>query len=222
MFRVKIRVKNVAPLCAVVVVATLFVLSAGCGGSSSNNLSQSQAQAVSQQISQALETALTQAISSDAVSEKAVHPSLATIVSNLHSNQSSPCTSTSSGESCNFPISDTVPCSAGGTISVAGYVDDTLNSSGGGSIQTQLTITPTSCSVSNLVINGAPSITVDSQINFTGSAPAFPITFAETGGISYGPKPSGSCQINVSSTINSATSCTVTGTVCGRSVSGSC
>jgi|SRR5580692_282991 hypothetical protein len=230
MFRVKIRVKirekirviNAALLCATLVVATLFMLSAGCGSSSSNNLSQAQAQAVTQQISLALDQALTTAIASNAVSEKDVHPGLATIVSSLHSDQSSPCSVTATGENCNFPISDTVACSAGGTISVTGDVTGTLNSNGGGSIQTAITVTPTSCSVSNLVINGDPSVTVDSQINFSGSAPAYPITFAETGGISYGPKPSGSCQINVSSTISSPTSCTISGTVCGRSVSGSC
>jgi hypothetical protein len=223
-FRVKILVtiKNSAPFCALVVVATLFILSAGCGNSSSNNLSQAQAQAVTQQISLALDQALTQGIAANAVSEKDGHPSLATIVSNLHSDQSSPCTPTTTGENCNFPISDTVACSAGGTISVTGDVQGTLNSNGGGSIQTAITVTPASCSVSNLVINGDPSVTVDSQINFTASAPTYPITFSETGGISFGPKPSGSCQVNVSSIINSATSCTITGTVCGQSVSGSC
>jgi len=207
-----------------VVVATLFILSAGCGNSS-NTLSQAQAQAVTQQISLALDTALSQAIAANAVSEEVAHPSLATIVSNIHSpDSSSPCTVTATGENCNFPISDTVACSGGRTISVAGDIAGALNSNGGGSIQSQITVTPASCAVSNsnLVINGHPSVTVDSQINFTQSAPAYPITFSETGGISYGPKPSGSCQINVSSTITSATSCTITGTVCGRSVSGSC
>jgi hypothetical protein len=225
-FHVKRCVKSFAKTSAtfslIVAAATLPILYAGCGSSSSNNLSQAQAQAVTQQISLALDQALTQAIASNAVSERGVHPSLATIVSNLHSDQSTPCTITSTGENCDFPISDNVACSPSGTISVAGNVDGTLNSSGGGSIQTAITVTPMNCSVSNLVINGDPSVTVDSQINFTGSAPAYPITFAETGGISYGPKPSGSCQINVSSTINSATSCTISGTVCGQSVSGSC
>ncbi len=221
MFRVKIPLNNRFRFC-LIAAATLPILSAGCGNSS-NTLSQAQAQAVTQQISLALDQALSQTIAANAVSEKGFHPSLATIVSNIHSDQS-PCTVTATGENCNFPISDSVACSGGGTISVAGDVDGALNSSGGGSIQTQITVTPASCSVSNsnLVINGDPSVTVDSQINFTASAPAYPITFAETGGISYGPKPSGSCQINVTSTINSATSCTITGTVCGRSVNGSC
>lgn len=222
MFRVKIHVRNSACFCAIVVVA-MFILSAGCG-SSSNTLSQAQAQAVTQQISLALDQALSTAIAANAVSEKGVHPSLATIVSNIHSDQSSPCTPTSTGQNCDITISDSVACSGGGTISVSGDIKGSISSSGGGSIQTQITVTPASCAVpnSNLVINGDPSVSVDSQINFTQSAIAYPITFAETGGIAYGPKPSGSCQINVTSTINSATSCTITGTVCGRSVSGSC
>jgi hypothetical protein len=222
MFRVKIHVKNSARFCAIVVVATLFILSAGCG-SSSNTLSQAQAQAVTQEISLALDQALSTAIAANAVSEKGVHPSLATIVSSIHSDSSSPCTPTATGQNCDITISDSVACSGGGTISVTGDVKGSIGSSGG-SIQTQITVTPASCALSNsnLVINGDPSVTVDSQINFTQSAIAYPITFSETGGISYGPKPSGSCQMNVTSTINSATSCAITGTVCGRSVSGSC
>ncbi|MGP0020654.1 MAG: hypothetical protein ACLPHP_18945 [Candidatus Sulfotelmatobacter sp.] len=218
MFRVKIPVKPTSTFCLIVVAATLSIGYAGCG-SSSNTLSQAQAQAVSQQISLALGQALTGAIASNAVSERTVHLSLATVVNNLRPDQSSSCTPTSSGENCT--ISDTVACSGSGTITVAGDVDETLNN-GSGSVQTQITITPANCAVSNLVINGDPSITVDSQISFTGSAPSYPITFAEKGGISYGPKPSGSCQFNVSSSITSATTCTVTGTVCGQSVSGSC
>ncbi|MGA9689307.1 MAG: hypothetical protein WBQ81_21305, partial [Candidatus Sulfotelmatobacter sp.] len=78
-------------------------------------------------------------------------------------------------------------------------------------------------SVSNLIINGDPSIDLSGQINFTANLnPAFPVVFTETGGISYGPNPSGSCQLNATYTINSSLACTVTGTVCGQSVTGSC
>src|ERR1700689_1409790 len=205
MFRVKILARKSSRFCWIVAAATLAILYAGCGSSGSNNLSQAQAQAVTQQISLALDAALTQSIASNAVSEKGTRPDLAAVLSHIHSDQSSPCTVTGTGETCAFPVSDTVPCSAGGTISVAGDIDGTLNSSGGGSIQSALIVTPTSCSVSNLVINGDPSLSVDGQINFTESAPAFPITLTETGGISYGPKPSGNCQLNVTYAITSAT-----------------
>ncbi|HME37050.1 MAG TPA: hypothetical protein VKF84_17590 [Candidatus Sulfotelmatobacter sp.] len=216
------RVKNSPRFCWIAVAAMLSILCGACGSSSSNTLSQAQAQAVTEQLSHALDQALTTAITSNALAEKAVHPSLATVVKDIHSDQSSPCTTTATGENCNFPVSDNVACPGGGTIAVTGDVDGALNNNGGGSIQTALTITPTGCSVSNLVISGDPSVSVAGQINFTQSAPVFPITLTETGGVSYGPKPSGSCQLNVTYTISSETSCTISGTACGRSVSGSC
>jgi len=85
-----------------------------------------------------------------------------------------------------------------------------------------LTITPSACSVSGLTLNGDPSITVNGQINFSQTAPLFPITLSETGGISYGPNPSGSCQVKVTYTVSSATTCTVTGSACGQPVNGPC
>jgi hypothetical protein len=87
---------------------------------------------------------------------------------------------------------------------------------------TLLTITPSACSVSGLILNGDPSITVDGQINFTQSAPSFPITLSETGGLSYGPNSSGSCQFNLTYSITSTTACTITGTACGQPVTGPC
>ncbi|MGA9542276.1 MAG: hypothetical protein WBQ85_01820 [Candidatus Sulfotelmatobacter sp.] len=222
--------KRTRSLCLIVAAALLLILCVGCGSSSNStnsNMSQAQAQAVAQQVSLAIEQALGAAVpatASPATSD--ARPSLSTVVSNLRPDALPGCTSTSSGENCNIPISLTnYPCSGpqGGTISVAGDVDGTLNNSGSGSLSTQLAITPANCSVSNLILNGDPSIDVGGQINFTNDeTPVFPITFTETGGISYGPNPSGSCQVNATYTINSSLSCTVSGTVCGQSVSGSC
>jgi hypothetical protein len=227
MFRKKTR----ASLCLTAVAAVLSILCVGCGSSSNNNamsntsMSQAQAQAVSEQVSEAIAQALGSVPSSVSATSDA-RPSLSTAVGNLRPDASSGCTSTSTGQNCNFPISLTdFPCSGaqGGTISVIGDVDGTLNNSGAGSVSGQFTITPAECSVSNLIINGDPSITVAGQINFTNNeTPTFPITFTETGGISYGPNPSGSCQLNATYTINSLSSCTVSGMVCGQSVSGSC
>jgi hypothetical protein len=63
-------------------------------------------------------------------------------------------------------------------------------------------------------------------MNFTNNVPSYPITLTEAGGISYGPNPSGSCIVNVTISIGNAlnpvTSCTITGTICGQSVNGSC
>jgi len=188
-------------------------------------MSQAQAQAVSAEVAQALAQALGNAFASGggAPAEKRVHPSLAAVWKDVNPDQSSsPCIATATGENCDWPVSFDGPCPGGGAIAVTGDVDGSLDNTGSGSIQTQLSITPASCSVDSLVINGAPSVTVAGQINFTSSAPVFPITLTEMGGISYGPHPSGSCQFNVTYAITSETSCTISGTACGQSVSGSC
>ena len=217
--------KRIAAFCSTVLAAMLSILSSGCGGGSSmSNMSQAQAQAVAQQFSQAVVQALGTAVPATAPS--AAPPSLSTAVRDLRPDALPGCTSTSTGQNCNIPISLTnYPCtgSQGGTISVTGDVDGTLNNTGSGSLSAQLTITPAQCSISNLIVNGDPSITVGGQINFTNNeTPVFPVTFTETGGISYGPNPSGSCQVNATYTINSSLACTVSGTVCGQPVSGSC
>jgi len=215
--------KRIAAFCSTVLITMLST--SGCGGGSSmSNMSQAQAQAVAQQFSQAVVQALGTAVPATAPS--AVRPSLSTAVRDLRPDALPGCTSTSTGQNCNIPISLTnYPCtgSQGGTISVTGDVDGTLNNTGSGSVTAQLTITPAQCSISNLIVNGDPSITVGGQINFTNNeTPVFPVTFTETGGISYGPNPSGSCQVNATYTINSSLACTVSGTVCGQPVSGSC
>ncbi len=208
-----------------VLAAILAILCVGCGGGSSPmnaTLSAAQAQAVSQQVVQALTAALGNTFGGTPSVANEAHTSLSAAVGEAHPDTSGGCTVTGTGESCNFPLSYTGPCSGGGTISVSGDVSGTLNSSGDGSIGTQITVTPTNCAVSGTTFNGDPDITIDGQIGFTNSNPSYPITFTEGGGISYGPNPAGSCQVNVTYTINSLSSCTVTGTVCGQSVNGSC
>jgi len=212
-----------ARVCLTVVAAMLAVLCGGCGSSKSNNLSQAQAEAVTQEVTQALAAALSSSgLPADARPASGLHPSLSTAVTEIRSYASPVCPSNGTGETCDFPVNFDGTCPGGGTIAVAGNVDGTLDNSGDGSIQSQLTITPTNCSVDKLVINGDPSITVDGTFNFAANAPAFPITLTETGGISYGPNPSGSCQLNVTYTVSSQTSCAISGTVCGQAVNGSC
>jgi hypothetical protein len=204
----------------VAMVAILVTISAGCGSSSSSgSMSAAQAQAVSQEFSTALQSALNTSLSSAA--RRGPRPSLATILQDTPLDQSG-CVGSLSGETCDIPVSYTGNCPGGGTIGITGAFDFTLNSAGDGSDNTTLTITPTNCSVSNVTINGNPNVTASTQLNFTDDAIVFPITLSETGGISYGPNPSGSCTLNVQYTVSSATSCSVSGTVCGQSVSGSC
>ena len=210
--------KSASPI-AVALIILFLTLSAGCGSSSHNNLSAAQAQAVSQEVDVALQAALTNAFSTGQAAD--THPSLAAIAGDLTPDQLS-CVTSASGTTCNIPVTYSGPCPGGGTIGVSGDFDFTLNSAGDGSDNSTLTITPTNCSVSNETINGDPNITVATQINFTNDAPVFPITLTETGGISFGPNPSGSCTVNETLTITSATSCTKSGNFCGRTLSGSC
>lgn len=214
----------VATIAATIVAAILAIVCGACGGSSyssgSNTLSAAQAQALSQQVVQAVVAALDSGLGIILPADS--RPSLSAVFGGLHPDQSSGCTPTMSGQDCNFPLSYTGPCSGGGTISVSGDIQGMLNNSGSGSIDAQLAITPANCSVSNFTFNGAPDISIDNQINYGNSGPIFPIDLTEGGGITYGPHPSGTCQLNVTYSINSLSSCTVTGTVCGQSVSGSC
>jgi hypothetical protein len=220
-------IKSHASLCVTAMAVMLSIVCVGCGSGSSNSLSPAQAQAVADQVTQALTQAVSTAVPSTApATTSGARPSLSTAVQDIRPDALDGCTSTATGENCNIPISlVNYPCAGtqGGTISVTGDIDGTLNTSGSGSLSTNLTITPANCSVSNLIVNGDPSISVGGQISFTDNeTPVFPITFTETGGISYGPNPSGSCQLQATYTINSSLSCTVSGTVCGQSVSGSC
>jgi hypothetical protein len=214
-------------LSSILVAACLLVISLGCGSSSSHTMSAAQAQAVSQEFSTALQSALSTALSSASSVRRDPHPSLAKIFADarpadVHPADSSGCTVSDNGESCNIPVSYSGSCPGGGTIGITGDFDFTLNNSGDGSDSSTLTVTPTNCSVSNETINGNPSVTASIQINFTDDAPTFPITLSETGGITYAPNPSGSCTLNVQYTVSSESSCTVSGTVCGQTVSGSC
>jgi hypothetical protein len=207
---------------ALVTVFVMLMLCAGCGSSSqsSQNLSSAQAQAVSQQVEVALQSALTAAFSSGLPADQ--HRSLAAVVGHLTANQSSDCTTNANGETCNIPVTYSGACPGGGTIGVSGDFAFTLNNSGDGSDSSTLTITPANCSLSNLTINGDPSITVAMQMTIANDAPVYPITLTERGGISYGPNPSGSCTLNATLTINSETSCTISGNICGQTLSGTC
>lgn len=207
-----------------IVGAILSLVCSGCGSanSSSNSMSQAQAQAVTAQVSQTAAQALESAFVSNLPAASGVRSSLSTAVRDIHSDMSSACTPAATGENCNWPISYSGPCPEGGTISVTGDVEGSLNGTAGGSMQSELTITPANCSISGLVISGDPTISVNGQINFTKTAPVFPIILTETGAISYGPNRSGSCQVNATYTINSETNCRISGTACGQSVNGSC
>ena len=207
-------------VCAIAALTLVALVSMTCGGSSQNQVSPAQAQAISAQLFSALNSAMVAGFTPGAAST-ATRPSLGEIVERARA-QSSGCTVTNSGESCNIPINYQGPCPNGGTISVAGDFVYTLDNSGNGSDSSTLTLTPSSCGVDNLTINGDPNVTFATQFNLQNNVLAFPLAFSGMGGISFGPNPMGSCSIDVKATATSPTACTVSGSICGRSISGNC
>lgn len=207
--------------CAIAALTLLSLLCVTCGGSS-HNLSQAQAQAISQELFTALNSAMVAGLTPSGTSTGARRPSLGEIVERAQAAQPSGCTVANSGESCNFPITYQAACPNGGTISVSGDFVYTLDNFGNGSDSSTLTVTPAACAVDNVTFNGNPSVTFATQFNLQNHGLAFPITFSGMGGISYGPHPTGSCSIDVKATATSPTSCSISGSICGRSVSGSC
>lgn len=207
----------------IVLTTMLSLLCADCGssGSSSQKVSPAEAQAIAQQVVAALQGALASAESGFTILHTA-RPNLATLMHDANPAQSSDCTANSSGETCDIPITYTGTCPGGGTVGVSGNLDFTLNNTGDGTDSASIVITPTNCAVSDLTINGDPNVTVTTQVNIASDQIEFPLTLIEKGAVSYGPNPSGTCSLSVALTINSQSSCTVSGTVCGQPVSGSC
>ena len=212
--------------CCAILSAALMFLSLGCGSSGSSmnsNLSPAQAQAVSHQLTTTLSSALGAGLGTPVVANSRI-PHLPEIVSRAHAahSQLPDCTISQNGESCSIPISYNGPCPNGGTISASGDFVFSLDLSGTGSDSSTLTVTPTNCAVSDLTFNGNPNVTLKAHFGLQNDVPVYPMTFKETGGISFGPNPSGSCSLNVTMTVTSSTACTVSGNVCGQPVSGSC
>ena len=208
-------------ICSATAVVGLALLMIGCGGSSSmnHNLTPAQAQSVATAVSSGVAQAMIGALGAGVIDPVpgAVHRIDPT------PNASMPtCTSSASGESCNWPISTTFSCAGGGTMAVSGNLSGSLSNTGNGSAQAQITADPAGCSVNGIVLNGDPSVTVAGQANIANYAPVWPVTGSEKGGVTFGPNPSGNCQLNLTFTVNASRSCTVTGTACGQTVSGSC
>jgi hypothetical protein len=206
--------------CAIAALSFVSLMSLTCGGSSHNNVSPAQAQAISAELFSALNSAMVAGVTPGAASTGA-RPSLGETLERARA-QSSGCTTTPSGESCNIPINYQGPCPSGGTIQVAGDFVYTLDNSGNGSDSSTLTLTPSSCVVHNLTLNGNPNVTFATQFDLKNYALAFPISFSGMGDISFGPNPGENCSINVKATATSPTTCSVSGSICGRSVSGNC
>ncbi|HVN19088.1 MAG TPA: hypothetical protein VMU05_09960 [Dongiaceae bacterium] len=217
-----LRTNRAACTIAALTILALFFLA--CGDSSSHNLSQAQVQAISQQMSSALGSAFVAQVVAVNPATAATSPSLARAMQQIQpdAGAASGCTITPTGQSCDITIAYTGNCPKGGTISVSGDLAYTLDNSGNGSDKSTVTITPASCAVQDVTFSGNPNVSVAIQVGFQNNAIAYPMTFSESGGITYGPHPSGSCSVKVNATVTSPTACTITGSICGRSISGSC
>lgn len=217
-----LRFSSPAKAISIASIAGLILLCAACGSSNNNSsISNAQAQAISQEFVAAVQAAMTSSFAGAAASSSSAHESLSKTIREARPETSWSCVGSLDGESCNFPVAYTGPCPSGGTIGVSGDFTVNLNSFGDGSSSDSLTLTASNCVVSNLTINGDPNIALSTTLSFTNNALDFPVTMTEKGGVSYGPHPSGSCIVNVSLTLEQ-TSCSVSGSVCGHSVSGSC
>jgi hypothetical protein len=204
-------------------VAVLFSIAlTGCGSGSNNNhvLSQAQAQAVAGAFSQATSDALQTSFGATAES-KSAGVGISSAMADIQLAQSTGCTPVANGEICNFPVSsnNSQPCTDGGTIAVAGSISGTVNNNGSGSLSAQFTLTPQNCAVDGVVINAPPTIAGTGTITLVNSAPTLPITLSEVGNINFG---AGACPVNLTYSVTSTSSCTVSGTACGTTISSTC
>ena len=165
---------------------------------------------------------LTQAQSQQLASEGFTEIAIATIdgLRSLETScTSSPCT-----------LSYTYECADGGSIAVAGSL--TVSKSGGtDSASGTVNVTPSKCSDGTLVINGNPDVTVTSQVSDNGTTSTG--TFTAQGNVGFSPVtsgqfPTGTCGVSNLMVSGSATdstgdvTCTISGSICGQTVSTSC
>jgi len=207
--------------CATRALILLSLFSIPCGGSSHNDtISQAQAEAISTELFGAMNSAMVAGLGPADLSKAERPASLGPDIERAHA--ASDCAVTNHGKSCNIPVSNPGPCPNGGTISVNGDFIYTLDNSGNGKDSSTLTLTPSACVVDNLALNRNPNVTFAMSFPLQNDALTYPLPFSGLGGISFGPNPSGSCSIKMRTRLTSATSCSVSGSICGRSVNGSC
>ncbi len=88
---------------------------------------------------------------------------------------------------------------------------------------------PAACDENGIVLNGDPNITLASKETIANDTLVWPVTVTLRGGFAFAPDlsgtaqvPSGTCQINLQLSATEGGACTVSGTLCGQSVNGSC
>jgi len=217
-------------IAAVILVAVLSPL-AGCGGGStnanSNNLTQAQAQQVGSALSDDVSKALANALGNTAVPldiSSKDHMVVALHRESQAGTVAKPEEVACNGTSCT--VSGTYTCPDGGSIAVSGTFRGSTTSAGG-----TLTETPSNCSDGTLVLNGNPDVTVGVQGNDNGVTTTVNVTIG--GGVKFSPVqagqfPTGSCSCNLSAsaavndTNGSVTACSISGSICGHTISANC
>jgi hypothetical protein len=107
-------------------------------------------------------------------------------------------------------------CQFGGTTGFAGDVNGSVNSSGTGSIQFQLDETFSNCvPVSGYTVNGAPEVSIAGTFTFSNGVVSFPLQVLAGGAVTINGT---TCNVNLTTLVESNGSGTTTGTLCGQAV----
>ena len=131
---------------------------------------------------------------------------------------------------CNIPVASDLACSGGGSVAITGSTAGNMDSTNTGNTISTLTLLPANCAITgtNLVMNGDPSLAIGGSLFFFYGGPST-LTITETGPITYGPKPTGTCRINLTMKASiegnaqrTLQSCTISGTACGQTINQSC
>jgi hypothetical protein len=210
-------VSNSAGVLTAVIAAALAL--AGCGGTSSSSdngsgMSQAAAEGLATQLSTASAGAANSAQSSARLT--AAGSGQSSLLVEPRGADSVQCTADYSSCTYDIDTSYTNNCTAGGSIHATGNLTGTMNSSGTGMLQIQITetITDWQC-ISGYVINGDPDISLTGTFSYVNGNPGTNQSMTISGGFKWG---SGSCQIHLSTLLNASGGWTTTGTVCGYTV----
>ncbi len=126
------------------------------------------------------------------------------------------CTPDYSSCTYNIDTSYTNNCTAGGTIHATGNFSGTMSSSGTGMFQLQITETLTDWQcIPGYVIEGDPYISLTGTFSYVNGNPGTNQSLTMSGGFKWN---GGSCQIRLTTLLNSSGGWTTTGSVCGYPV----
>jgi hypothetical protein len=208
---------KITKILGVVAAIAIAACLAGCGSSSSSDggggdvLTENQAIALSEQISGVAMNAMNNMDVNASVSQGLEVDAGKTVQCNT---ETGTCT-------YNIPLSWSQNCTAGGRIGVTGSITGTTtDGSGFLQIGATETITDWQC-ITGYIINGDPYISLSGTFSFLGGAPATQQSMTISGGFKWGTTAAESCQISLSINFSSDGGGTMTGTVCGYSVSAS-